>query len=107
MAKEDESKTTFCCPGFIGVFEWVVMTFGFKNASATDQRAINLICYDMLRVLMEVYIEDLVVKSVGFEEHMTDLKLSLEKDEEVWTADDPIEVRLWGNIMMVLEVCST
>jgi hypothetical protein len=31
MAKEDVSKTAFCCPGFIGLFEWVVMTFGLKN----------------------------------------------------------------------------
>jgi hypothetical protein len=31
MAKEDVSKTVFCCPGFIGLFEWVVMTFGLKN----------------------------------------------------------------------------
>jgi prepilin-type processing-associated H-X9-DG protein len=30
MAKEDVSKTTFICPGFIGLFVWVVMTFGLK-----------------------------------------------------------------------------
>jgi hypothetical protein len=30
MAEEDASKTTFICPGFIGLFEWVVMTFGLK-----------------------------------------------------------------------------
>jgi hypothetical protein len=30
MAKEDASKTAFLCPGFIGLFEWVVMTFGLK-----------------------------------------------------------------------------
>jgi hypothetical protein len=35
MAKEDMSKTTFCYPSFIGLFEWVVMTFGLKNAGAT------------------------------------------------------------------------
>jgi hypothetical protein len=28
MAEEDASKTAFICPGFIGLFEWVVMTFG-------------------------------------------------------------------------------
>jgi hypothetical protein len=28
---------------------------------------------------MEVYIDDMGVKSVGFQEHMTDLKLSLER----------------------------
>jgi hypothetical protein len=43
MAEEDASKTTFICPGFIGLFEWVVMTFGLKNAGATYQRTMNLI----------------------------------------------------------------
>jgi hypothetical protein len=39
----------------------------------------NLIFHDLLRVLMEVYIDDVVVKLVGFEEHMTDLTLLLER----------------------------
>jgi hypothetical protein len=30
MAEEDMSKTAYHCPGFIGLFEWVVMTFGLK-----------------------------------------------------------------------------
>jgi hypothetical protein len=30
MAKEDISKKAFYCPGFIGSFEWVVMTFSLK-----------------------------------------------------------------------------
>jgi hypothetical protein len=55
------------------------MTFGLKNASATDQRALNLIFHDLLRVLMEVYIDDVVVKSVGFKEHVTDLNFSLKR----------------------------
>jgi hypothetical protein len=79
MVKEDMSKTAFRCPGFVSLFEWVVMTFGLKNASAIYQRAMKLIFHDLLRVLMEVYIDDVVVMSVGFEEHMTDLKLSLER----------------------------
>jgi len=29
MAEEDISKTAFKCPGHIGLYEWVVMTFGF------------------------------------------------------------------------------
>ena len=31
MAKEDTSKTAFRCPDFVGLFEWVVMTFGLKK----------------------------------------------------------------------------
>jgi hypothetical protein len=38
MAEEDESKMTFICTCFIGLFEWIVMTFGLKNAGATYQR---------------------------------------------------------------------
>jgi hypothetical protein len=34
MAKEDVSKTVFRYPGFVVLFEWVVMTFGLKNAGA-------------------------------------------------------------------------
>jgi hypothetical protein len=30
MAEEDMSKIAFRCPGFIGLFEWVVMNFGLK-----------------------------------------------------------------------------
>jgi hypothetical protein len=79
MAKEDVKKTAFRCPKFVGLFEWVYMTFGLKNAGATYQRAMNLIFHDLLRVLMEVYIDDVVVKSVGLKEQMADLKLSLER----------------------------
>jgi hypothetical protein len=32
LAEEDMSKMAFICPGFVGLFEWVVMTFGLKNA---------------------------------------------------------------------------
>jgi hypothetical protein len=91
MAKEDVSKTAFHCPGFISLFEWVVMTFGLKNAGAMYQRAMNLIFHDLLRVLMEVYIDDVVVKSVGFGEHMTDLKLSLERMKKYGLRMNPLK----------------
>jgi hypothetical protein len=35
MTKEDASKTAFICLGFIGLFEWVIMTFGLKNVGVT------------------------------------------------------------------------
>jgi hypothetical protein len=91
MVKEDVSKTAFHCSRFVGLFEWVIMTFALKNASATYQRAMNLIFRDLLRVLMEVYIDDLVVKLVGFEEHMTHLKLSLERMKKYGLRMNPLK----------------
>jgi hypothetical protein len=91
MAKEDVNKTAFRCPGFVGLFEWVVMTFGLKNADATYQRAMNLIFHDLLKVLMEVYIDDVVVKLVGFKEHMADLKLSLERMKKYELRMNPLK----------------
>jgi hypothetical protein len=63
MAEENMSKTAFRCPDFISLFEWVVMTFGLKNAGATYQRAMNLIFHDLLGIILEIYINDVVVKS--------------------------------------------
>jgi hypothetical protein len=91
MAKEDVSKTAFRYMMFVGLFEWVVMTFGFKNAGATYQRAMNLIFHDLLRVLMEVYIDDVVVKSAGFKEHVTELKLSLERMKKYGLRMNPLK----------------
>ena len=73
MAEEDMSKTAFRCPGFVGLFEWVVMTFGLKNAGTTYQRAMNLIFHDLLGIILEIYIDDVVVKSDGFDHHLADL----------------------------------
>jgi flagellar biogenesis protein FliO len=44
MGEEDVSKMVFICLGFIGLFEWVVMTFCLENDGVTYQRAMNLIC---------------------------------------------------------------
>ena len=76
MAEEDMYKTAFRCPGFLGLFEWTVMTFGLKNAGATYQRAMNLIFHDLLGVILEVYIDDIVVKSDAFESHLADFVTS-------------------------------
>jgi hypothetical protein len=79
MAKDDASKTTFICLGFIGLFEWVVMTFGLKNAGATYQRAMNLIFHELLGNTVEVYIDDIVVKSAKFSSHLADLCKAFDK----------------------------
>jgi hypothetical protein len=79
MAEEDMSKMAFRCPNFIGLFEWVVMTFVLKNAGATYQRAMNLIFHDLLGIILEIYIDDVIVKSDSIDNHLADLRLALER----------------------------
>jgi hypothetical protein len=79
MAREDMSKTVFRCPGFIGLFKWAVMTFDFKNANAMYQRAMNLIFLELLGIILEIYIDDVVVKSDSMDNHLADLGLALER----------------------------
>jgi len=79
MAEEDMSETAFRCPRFIGLFERVVMTFGLKNAGATYQRAMNLIFHDLLGVILEIYIDDIVVKLDCMDHHLVDLRLTFER----------------------------
>ena len=78
MAEEDIHKTAFRCPGYVGLFEWVVMTFGLKNAGATYQRAMNYIFHELIGKIVEIYIDDVVVKSKGHQEHLANLRRALE-----------------------------
>jgi hypothetical protein len=78
MAIEDISKTTFRCPGHICLFEWIVMTFGLKNASATYQRAMNYIFHELIGKIVEIYIDDVVIKSLNHESHLDDVRKHLE-----------------------------
>ena len=48
----------------MGLFEYLVMTFGLENAGATYQRAMNYIFHDLIGKLVEIYIDDVVVKSM-------------------------------------------
>ena len=78
MAEEDIAKTAFRCPGAIGIFEWVVMTFALKNASATYQRAMNYIFHKSIDRIVEIYIDDVMIKSKGYKEHLAYLRETLE-----------------------------
>jgi len=78
MDDEHISKTAFRCPGHVGLFKWIVMTFGLKIAGATYQRFMNFIFHEFIDKLVEIYIDDVVVKSGDFTKHLVDLRKVLE-----------------------------
>jgi hypothetical protein len=102
MAEEDASKTAFICPGFIELFEWVVMTFGLKNVGATYQRAMMLIFHESLGNNIEVYIDDIVMKSAEFDSHIADLHKAFDKMYQYGL--ESTQVRFWGVGWQVLRI---
>ncbi|XP_045822052.1 uncharacterized protein LOC123914933 [Trifolium pratense] len=72
MNPEDMEKTTFITPW--GTFCYKVMPFGLKNAGATYQRAMVTLFHDMIHKEIEVYVDDMIAKSQGEEEHLVHLR---------------------------------
>ncbi|KAL0323632.1 UNVERIFIED_CONTAM: Retrovirus-related Pol polyprotein from transposon opus [Sesamum angustifolium] len=61
LAPEDQEKASFVTDQ--GVFCYNVMPFGLKNAGATYQRLVNHMFQNQIGRNMEVYIDDMLVKS--------------------------------------------
>ncbi|XP_011078664.1 uncharacterized protein LOC105162360 [Sesamum indicum] len=64
--------TSFLTEG--GIYCYNVMPFGLKNVGATYQRLVNRMFKDQIGRTMEVYVDDMVVKSSRFPDHMTHLE---------------------------------
>jgi hypothetical protein len=54
------------------------MTFGLKNAGATYQRAMNYICHELIGKIVEIYIADVVIKSLDHKSHLADVRKTIE-----------------------------
>jgi hypothetical protein len=102
MVEEDMSKTPFCCPGFIRLFEWVVMTIGLKNVGAKYQRVLNLIFHDLLGIILEVYSDDVIVKLDSMDSHLADLCLALERMRRYGLKMNPLKCEFGVSISKFL-----
>ena len=71
LATDDQEKTTFVTS--VGNYHYKVMPFGLKNAGSTYQRMMTKMFAPQLGKNVEVYIDDMVVKSKLVFEHLTDL----------------------------------
>jgi len=77
MDESDKEKTAFTCS--MGLYEFNVMPFGLKNAPATFQRLMNNILYDYIGDFVEVYIDDIMIHSKNFEDHIIHVTQVLQK----------------------------
>ncbi|XP_010480879.1 PREDICTED: uncharacterized protein LOC104759673 [Camelina sativa] len=76
MHKDDREKTAFITEQ--GTFCYRVMPFVLKNAGATYQRLVNRMFASQLGRTMEVYIDDMLVKSAQAADHVAHLKQCFE-----------------------------
>ena len=71
LALEDQEKTAFIMP--TGNYHYKVMPFGLKNAGSTYQRMMTRMFEPRLGKNIEIYVDDMVVKSKVVIEHLEDL----------------------------------
>ena len=76
MHRPDAEKTTFITPH--GLYCYNVMSFGLENAGATYQRMVTKIFQSLIGKSMEVYIDDIVVKSKERPDHTMYLQETFE-----------------------------
>jgi len=72
MYDRDVEKTTFIIE--VSNYCYQVMSFGLKNAEATYQRLMDRVFKNQISWNMKVYVDDMVVKSNAFEQHLANLK---------------------------------
>ena len=76
LAEEDKEKTAFAIPR--GKFEFNVMPYGLCNAGATYQRLIDICLSDIPSDRVLAYMDDFIIFSRNFEEHLLTLEMVLE-----------------------------
>jgi transposase InsO family protein len=80
VAEEDRDKTTFSC--HVGMYRFLRMPFGLVNAPATFQRAMDIILSEVRWDSVLVYLDDVIIFSRSFEEHVKHLGIVLQKMSE-------------------------
>ncbi|GJS06255.1 reverse transcriptase domain-containing protein [Tanacetum coccineum] len=81
MAKEDEEKTAFITNQ--GIFCYTKMPFGLRNAGATYQRLVDKAFHKQIGRNLEVYVDDLVIKSRTEDEIVRDMEETFQTLREI------------------------
>ena len=72
MNEDDQERTSFVTSQ--GLFCYKVMSFGLKNAGATYQRLMNKMYAHQIGRNVQVYVDDMLVKSLRENDHLDDLQ---------------------------------
>ena len=89
MHPPDAEKTSFITPH--GLYCYNVMPFGLKNARATYQRLVTKMFRSLLGSTMEVYINDMLVKSKQRSDHAAHLQQTFDLLREYGMKLNPLK----------------
>ena len=94
MAPKDMTKTSFTTEW--GIYCYTVIPFWLKNVGATYQRMTTALLHDMMHNEVEVYVDDVIVKSKDREGYIVNLKKFFESTKMyLWSNYQEI-IRLFG-----------
>ena len=80
MSVDDQEKTAFI--SHAGLFEFLKMPFGLTNAPATFQRYMDIALAGLKWTSCLVYLDDIIIFSVTFGEHLRDIEAVFKRIEE-------------------------
>ena len=103
MALEDMEKITLLT--IWGTFCYKVMPFGLKNAKATYQRAMVMLFHDMMHKKIKVYVDDIIAKSQGDDDHVVNFKEAIRTIKKIPIKAQPDEIYFWGYIRKIIRFC--
>lgn len=78
LEEQSRKYTAFIAPSR-GLFQWKLMPFGHHSAPATFQRAIDSVIRPELNAFAIVYLDDIIIISKTFDEHLERLKIVFDR----------------------------
>ena len=100
MHMPDAEKTAFITPH--GLFCYNVMSFGLKNVGAMYQRLVTKMFRLLLGKTIEVYIDDMLVKSKERPDHAEHLQEAFRTPRGIQYEAQSLKVHLWSQFRPIL-----
>lgn len=100
MSEEDVEKTAFRTHR--GLFQFKRMPFGLRNGPSIFQRVMQGILAPYLWIFCLVYIDDIIIYSKSYEEHIEHLDKVLEAIEKAGITLSPVKCHLFYSSVLLL-----
>ena len=98
---KDMTKTTFTTKW--GIYYYTVMPFSLKNVGTTYQRMAMALLHDMMHNEVEVYVDDMIVKSKDRGSHTIYLRKFFERIKEYRLRLNPQKCTFGVTVKKLLE----